>query len=375
MDSHGCNSSWTPYTSNSGPLTIAGTSTGNCIVRGQNDWWHITDASNQIILSIQDNSNNLGTINAWSYIEPTTTTYNQSYYLKRHFKITSQNTPTSNVSLRLYFTEPELNELIVNSKLNANHDDDVNGLSDLKVTRYSGTNEDDNYANNDFGCSACFHVYSPSTGDAPSFGANVKYVELSVPGFSEEWIHGGVNTTSVLPVELLSFDVQCLGNDGLIRWVTASEINNDYFIIERSLDGVLFEQIAKIQGSGNSSAMIEYSYIDTQKPEKTSYYRLKQVDYNGDSRILNTVSADCYTQHKTIEVIPNPFKDKITITGIENENTQVQLINSVGGIVYQLQLNGSNSANLEFGNIVPGIYLLKLTNSNGATYHFKIVKN
>lgn len=374
-DSHGCTSSWITYSTIAGPSQIAGASTGNCIVRGQNDWWHVTDASNQVILSIQDNSNNLGAINAWSYIEPTTTFFNQTYYLKRHFKITSQNTPSSNVTLRLYFNDSELNELIVNSKLNANHGDDVNGLSDLKVTRYSGSNEDNNYANNDFGCGACFTVYDPNTAAATGFGSDVKYVELSVPGFSEEWIHGGINTTSILPIELISFKPQCLGKDAIIRWVTASETNNSHFIVERSIDGAQFQQIAQIQGSGNSSELIEYSYIDTQKPAGIVYYRLKQVDFNGTENSFQITALDCQKYTAELKVIPNPFSDKISIIGLTDENAKIDIFNAEGAIVYSNNINNSNCNNINLGFLKPGIYLLKLIDKNGNTNQFKLVRN
>jgi hypothetical protein len=374
-DSHGCISAWASYSATTGPMQIASVSSGNCIVRGQNDWWHVTDVSNQVILSLQDNSNNLGTVNAWSYIEPSTTFYNQTYYLKRHFKITSQNAPSSNVTLRLYFNDAELNELIVNSQLNANHGDDVTGLSDLKVTRYSGVNEDNQYANNNFGCGSCFTVYSPSTGIASGFGPDVKYVELSVPGFSEEWIHGGINTTSILPIELLSFKPQCLGNDAFIRWITASESNNSYFNIERSVNGIDFVSIAQIQGAGNSSGMIEYSYLDIQKPDGLVYYRLKQVSFDGISYDFEPVSLNCNIETSSIKVIPNPFKGKISIIGSLPNVTQIDIFNGNGALVYNDTRNITNSTELDLNFLVPGIYLLRLTESDGKVYQFKLIRN
>ncbi len=377
IDSRGCTSGWLPYTAPSGPTQISGAATnGSCIVRGENNWWHVTDASNQVIVSINDNSNDLGNISAWAYMEPSTTYFNQSYYLKRHFKITSEHTPASNVTLRLYFNDSELNDLIVKSKLNANHSDDVNGLSDLKVTRYSGGNEDNSYANNNFGCTSCFTVYSPATGSDMDFGADVKYVEISIPGFSEEWIHGGQNTTSLLPVELLSFTPQCIGKSGLIRWVTASETNNSHFIIERSVNGVDFTDISHVQGSGNSSELTEYSYVDPQKPEGTVYYRLKQVDYNGEETTYGQKPLQCGNREETLKIIPNPFREKISIVGMLNDDAaQLEIYNSEGAKVVSMRIDQSTSTDIDLSFLQPGIYLLRATEANGTTYQFKLVKN
>ncbi len=373
-DSRGCSSTWLNYTSPTGPSQISGVANGNCIVRGQNDWWHITDVSNQVILSIQDNSNNLGAVNAWSYIEPSTTYYNSTYYLKRHFKITSENAPTTNVKARFYFTDTELNELIVNSKLNQNSTDDVNGLSDLKVTRYSGINEDNSYSNNDFGCTPCFTVYSPTTGSATDLGIETKYVEVTMSGFSEDWIHGGVNTSSILPIELVSLDVQCIKNDALIRWVTASEINNSHFIIERSTDGIHYTSITQIPGSGNSNNWIEYSYIDDQKPNGIVYYRLTQVDFDGTTHVFEPKSLACDMNTK-LQVIPNPFTDKISILGLSNEDVIIEIFNGNGAKIYNHSINQSTSSNLDMSFLKPGIYLLKILDKKGKSEQFKLIRN
>jgi hypothetical protein len=375
-DNHGCASNWLSYTAPSGPTQISGVgASGNCIVRGENNWWHVTDLSNQVIVSINDNSNDLGQINAWSYIEPVTTSFNQSYYLKRHFKVSSENTPATNVTLRLYFTDAELNELIVNSKLNANQSDDVDNLSDLKVTRYSGINEDGDYANNDFACSSCFSVYGPTTGSATGFGADVKYVEISVPGFSEQWIHGGENNTSVLSVDLLSFTPQCLGGKGLIRWVTASEINNSHFVVQRSVNGTDYLDIAQIQGSGNSTQISEYSYIDAQKPDGLVYYRLKQVDFDGTETRFSPKSLNCGGITTELKVIPNPFREKISVVGLLTQDAQLEIFNAEGAKVYSNAMHPATSIDIDLNFLQPGMYLLKVIDANGKTDQFKLLKN
>jgi hypothetical protein len=279
----------------------------------------------------------------------------------------------------LYFKDAELAELITNSKLNVNIEDDVNGLSDLKITRYSNLDgsEDGDYANNDFACSSCFTVYSPATVTdvLPSFGADVKFVEITVPGFSEEWIHGGTSPISILPVQLITFKPQCLGENAFIRWITASENNNHYFNIERSVNGVDFVSIAQIQGAGNSSGLIEYSYLDIQKPDGIVYYRLKQVSFDGFSHNYEPVSLNCNAETSPIKVIPNPFKEKISIIGSLPNVTQIDIFNGNGALVYNNARNITNRTELDLNFLAPGIYLLRLTESDGKVYQFKLIRN
>ncbi len=377
-DSYGCYSPIVNHTSEGIPTQISGTATsGSCLIRGENSWWHITDPSNNVILSINDNNNDLGSITAWSYVEPTTTFYNETYYLKRHFKVTAQNTPSTNVTLRLYFRDDEFSELVTNSTLNSNSADDVFSLSDLKVTRYSGPNEDNSYSNNDFLCGSCFSLYTPSTGTpiSPNLGSDVRYVEISVPGFSEQWIHGGKSNSSILPVELISFNASCVNDKTLLRWVTATETNNSHFIIEKSVNGIDFNEISRINGSGNSNDYIEYSFVDEVKSSKLVYYRLKQVDYDGTIETFNVISSSCLSNESTLSIYPNPFKDKVLISNLKRGNYVFEVINSYGQKVLLLNYKDVESVDLNTSNFSAGVYKVKIINEIGESQLISVVKN
>jgi hypothetical protein len=377
IDNRGCTSSWVSFTAPALPSEIATTATsGSCIVRGVGSWWHVTDASNNVIVSIDDNNNDLGAITAWSYVEPVTSYYNQTYYMKRHFRVHSDSTFANPVTLRLYFTDSELNDLITNSKLNQNVEDDVNSISDLKITRYSGANEDNNYANNDF-VNGSFVVYTPTTGssDLLYLGDHVQYVEITVPGFSEQWIHGGTNNTSILPVELVSFKPECLGNNVLVRWVTASEVNNSHFNLERSINGVDFVYVARIQGSGNSNGIIEYSYIDNYDATSQVYYRLVQVDYDGASRNYDSKAVKCESNLDKVVVQPNPFKNSISINGLHEVASTFEITDAMGQIVYKESRVASANETINLTSLAPGLYTLNVIDINGNSRQFKIVKN
>ena len=91
-----------------------------------------------------------------------------------------------------------------------------------------------------------------------------------------------------LPIELISFTGEEIDDYNFLKWITASEINNDFFTIEKSLDGINFEPLNNIDGAGNSTSILHYSLTDN-LPYEITYYRLRQTDFNGifkDSEII-----------------------------------------------------------------------------------------
>ncbi len=102
-----------------------------------------------------------------------------------------------------------------------------------------------------------------------------------------------VSCVAPLPIELLWFTGETK-KDGtnLIKWATATETNNDYFIVKRSLDAVNWESIGTLQGAGTSVIEHNYEFIDNSPPNTVNYYRLTQVDYNGMAFMFNVVSLD-----------------------------------------------------------------------------------
>lgn len=97
----------------------------------------------------------------------------------------------------------------------------------------------------------------------------------------------GADVIIELPVELVSFSAEKHKNSNVISWITASEKNNDYFLIEKSLDGENWRPIGKVSGAGNSSEMISYSLKDENVDDVVNYYRLTQVDFDGKFETFN----------------------------------------------------------------------------------------
>jgi hypothetical protein len=102
-----------------------------------------------------------------------------------------------------------------------------------------------------------------------------------------------LNCTAVVPVELLSF--QCsgtTGNETLLEWSTAAEAENDYFLLEGSVDGIHYEVAGKVEGAGSSGQLHNYSFAPAPGNPQIRYYRLTEVDLEGHSRILETVACE-----------------------------------------------------------------------------------
>jgi hypothetical protein len=118
-----------------------------------------------------------------------------------------------------------------------------------------------------------------------------------------------------IPVELVSFISTVDGNDVTLNWVTATEINNSHFEVERSNDGVAYSNIASVQGYGTTTEIHNYSYKDLNLENGTYYYRLKQVNYDGSFEHLNVISAEITSpvRFELSQNYPNPFNPSTVI--------------------------------------------------------------
>ncbi len=173
----------------------------------------------------------------------------------------------------------------------------------------------------------------------------------------------GGKTNNSLPIELISFDAIPVGNTVETNWSTALEINNAFFTIERSADGTNFEEIGKVDGAGNSSATINYSWTDDLPLQKVSYYRLRQTDFNGNTSVSNIKSVNFGVQSQ-IKLYPNPAHDKIFITISDPaEQVKVQLYDMQGREIYVTNFAGSNgnakqTFTVPVSGVLPGMYMV-----------------
>lgn len=198
-----------------------------------------------------------------------------------------------------------------------------------------------------------------------------------------EWSGPGTSTgpffitDGFLPIELVYFVSNLnVNNQVNIGWQTATESNNDFFVVERSANGIDFIAITEIKSqseSGNSLQTLNYEMTDFNTLTGTSYYRLKQVDFNGHFTYSNIESIEGNASEK-IKIVPNPV-DKVCTIEFETENSvkQVEIYNSIAQIVKTVSLNEQTqkTIQLDFSNMTPGIYYLK---ADGIIFNQKLVK-
>lgn len=174
-------------------------------------------------------------------------------------------------------------------------------------------------------------------------------------------------TITTLPVELVSLSAnQFKGNKIQLKWITISENNNDYFRIERSMNGIDFNEYGSIKGAGTSNKMLHYEFFDEQPvPGKVNYYRLKQVDFNGDFRNSQTVAVDLDKAAKSIKV-RSDFKNQqisVNFENSRNEKLTCNLLDVTGRFLNSLSVNNDEII-FKMGGFPHGIYFISIYGAN-----------
>lgn len=177
---------------------------------------------------------------------------------------------------------------------------------------------------------------------------------------------GAVCTLIPLPINLLNFDATVEDNNKVnLNWLVSSEINNDYFTIERSLDGKTFEVVGIVDGAGNSSMVKNYNLVDDNPYTGTSYYRLKQTDYDNTSTYSNVVAVDIKTSVDELTLYPNPVTGNAQLAFDMNVagDVFVQVHDVSGRLVLAERTNGlkgQNTIELTTDQLNRGMYFLTL---------------
>lgn len=213
-------------------------------------------------------------------------------------------------------------------------------------------------------------------GPAVSEGGSLYSRTGTTTSFSRFSVGGG----TALPVTLLSFSAKMAEDIVYIEWSTASEVNNDYFTVERSSDGVHFEELGIVFGAGNSNNVIEYAMQDTDPFEGVSYYRLKQTDYDGtisysDNKVVSRTEVIGAT------VFPNPVKENrfyLSMQGELDEDVLVVLYSTMGEEVYSkviVHQEGNSMVAFDLsGKVKPGVYFVVGSSKDELFRHQLIVR-
>jgi hypothetical protein len=185
--------------------------------------------------------------------------------------------------------------------------------------------------------------------------------------------------STTLPISLLSFTASYNTDAVNLSWSTAIEINNNYFTIERTLDGVNYITIATLKGAGTSSIEHNYSAYDINPAGGVNYYRLSQTDYDGTTTFQGTVVAAMGIAPAPLKIVPNPADKKCVV--VFNENTNESLVLSVYDFTGRAIINksvevvkGANTIEIDISALTSGVYFISLP-INGVVTNSKLIKN
>ncbi len=206
--------------------------------------------------------------------------------------------------------------------------------------------------------------------DAPGingfqFRQNSRSGDMEIDGLSvaDSW------DGAPLPVELTSFSAQTENKVVKLKWETATEINNYGFKLERSLDENTWIELGFLSGFGNSSVLREYSFVDETIIQPGFYfYRLKQIDFNGNVNLSETITVllDSKSEFNLFQNYPNPFNPEtiITFTIPENGRVKLDIYNMLGEhintLVDKSMSRGTHSYVFNGSKFAAGVYYYKL---------------
>ena len=164
-----------------------------------------------------------------------------------------------------------------------------------------------------------------------------------------------------LPVTFVAFTGHQVGNTVVLDWATASENDNNYFEIERSTDGVNYVTIGYVDGAGNSSSLLGYQFADNAPEQGQLYYRLSQVDFDGNREYADKVVAVLYTgsEIENLTIVPNPTDGlfKVSASG-SMAGGRIELLSQSGQVVRIVDVD-SFDATIDISDMPSGIYILR----------------
>jgi hypothetical protein len=174
----------------------------------------------------------------------------------------------------------------------------------------------------------------------------------------------------VLPVDGAKMESSCENLVRNIVWTTVSEENNDYFTIEKTKNGIDFEEMTVIDGAGNSTTPKTYEWTDSNLDQEISYYRLNQTNYNGVKREVDFISVGCKKDINNLNI------SKITTDG-ENIKVEfltqmegvhsIEMFDLIGNVIYKNEsifAKGQNSILINKGNLSNSVFLFSINNKD-----------
>ncbi len=336
---------------------------------------------NGVIAKINQNGANpiSGDVNARVWIESTVPLEGGQPFVQRHYEITPVTDPaTATARVNLYFTQAEFDEF--NNDPTSVQDLPTNsvdalGIANLRVGKYPGVSNDGSGLPYSYTTGTPI-VINPADNDIIWNSIESRWeVSFDVTGFS-----GFVIQTSnfVLPVTLLSFNATEKGNDALVQWKVANEIDHAFYEILYSVDGRNFISAGqRISQNGSGQKNYSFTHLHASSIANKIFYRLKMVSTTGAFTYSNIVPVRFGVKGQIItDVYPNPTKGRVNIitTGNLVNPISLRITDMSGRIMMAKQITVSGVNNMDISNFAPGLYILSAVLPDGSKQQFKIIK-
>lgn len=175
----------------------------------------------------------------------------------------------------------------------------------------------------------------------------------------------------LLPIQIQRFEAKLVEKEVLLNWETESEQNNDYFDVEHSLDAVEWTKIDKVDGAGNSNVPRSYQSIDKNPVPGVNYYRLAQVDFDGNSTYSDVVAIEYLSEAgDKLRLHPNPTGGILNITmATPQDISSVSIIDALGQLVRRIE---NSSTQIDMSDLPAGVYWIKIELQNGSSLSKKV---
>ncbi|TXF82574.1 T9SS type A sorting domain-containing protein [Neolewinella aurantiaca] len=190
----------------------------------------------------------------------------------------------------------------------------------------------------------------------------------------------GTGTQTTLPIELVSFEAKQRGKEIILNWTTESEISNEKFEIELSYAGRGFQKIGEVTGAGTTTVSQNYSFLPDNPQNGTSYFRLKQVDFDGQFSYSEVVSLDFNGESGRVGAFyPNPSRSgfvNLKYFTPDEDRITVSVFNVAGRLVanYTLSVSGgSNNLSFDFSELSAGLHTVWITDKRNQTHRSLII--
>ena len=195
-------------------------------------------------------------------------------------------------------------------------------------------------------------------------GANPPLADQNVWLRSMAW-------SGIIPVQLMFFRGKAVDNQTQLSWATATELNSDFFEVQRSLDLINYEGIGQIKSAGNSRTKIDYKFIDEAPLPGINYYRLKQVDKDGSNEFSKIVAVNVTSDTPTFVIYPNPADgDRIQLRFDNIDLEGIRITDMMGRDVnFRVEASNDNSlALLPRQRLQAGLYVVSFANNGRQVY-------